>query len=141
MTWLFKLFGGDVLVKVVEGVAGFFKQRQQTKQAAQAVEAKIKLAHVNKDAKLELADHELQVLRTKGQSASWKDEYVTLIVSMPIIIAVVGAIAEVFFPAVGAKLMEAGQKTADVMTGEVIDYPVLWGSVVAIALGTKPLRR
>ena len=141
MGWLVNLLGGPLISKGIEMLSGFLRRRQEGRAAAQAVEAKVKLATVNKDAKLELADHELQVLRTKGQTDSWKDEYVTLIVSAPILVAVAGALVQVFEPFIGGKLLDASQKMADVMTGDTIDYPLLWGGVVAVALGTRPFRK
>ena len=102
---------------------------------------KIALAKVNKDAKLELADHEIQVLRTKNADNSWKDEYVTVLVSMPIIVSALGSIVGVAFPEVGGRMGVAAAEIADIMTGETIDFAWLWGGVVSVSLGTKSLRK
>ena len=141
MGWLLNIFTGDLLGKVVDGVAGHFRARARARESAAAVEAKVRLAKVNHDAKVELADHEIQVLRTKGQGASWKDEYVTILVSLPVIVAGLGAVLSVFAPEAGGRLVAASETMAGVMTGDAIDYSELWLIVVTVALGTKPFRR
>ena len=91
--------------------------------------------------RVELSGHELQVMRTRAQPSSWKDEYVTLLVSIPIIVSSVGALVEVAFPNEGIALGKAASDIAAIMTGESIDYAELWLIVVSVALGTKPFRR
>ena len=138
---LFKLVGGGLFKSVASTLTSYFRERTQRKATAQSAEARIRLAQVNKDARLELADHELQVLRTRAQTGSWKDEFVTILVSIPIIVAMVGALVAVAYPAAGYNLMIAAERITDIMTGKTIDFAELWLLVVAVALGTKPFRR
>ena len=130
---------GGFLGKVVDSVTGFFSSRAAAREAAAAVHAKIQLAKVNKDAKLELADQDLAVLRTQQAGDSWKDEYVVILVSMPIVIGAAGAIVSIFDPATGAKIQGAAGKIAGLMTGESIDFPELWLMVVGVSLGLRNL--
>lgn len=141
MGWLLKLFTGDILGKVIDGISGHFRGKREAREARDAVEAKIRLAQVNRDATLDLAEHELQVLRTREQGGSWKDEYVTILVSVPIIVAMTGALMSVHDPEMGSRLLVAADKITGIMTGESIDFAELWLIVVTVALGTKPFRR
>ena len=138
---IFNLLSGGLLGKIVDGVSGFLTKRAEGKQAAAAVAAKIQLATVNKDAKLELADHEIQVLRTQNAGSSWKDEYVTLLVSVPILVSILGTLVSILFPDTGARILSSAEQIKDLMTGNSIDYAELWLIVVATALGTKPFRK
>ena len=135
------LFGGGIIGKIVDGVSGYFKDQAKARETLASIDARIKLAKVNRDSKLELADHEIQVLRTKASGDSWKDEFVTLLVSVPIIVSMAGALVEIVNVEIGARLLESAQKITAIMTGNTIDYAELWLIVVATALGTKPLRR
>ena len=130
-----------ILGLVAQPIADYFTKREDRKTAEDAIKGKIALAKVNKDAKLELADHEIQVLRTKNADNSWKDEYVTVLVSMPIIVSALGSIVGVAFPEVGGRMGVAAAEIADIMTGETIDFAWLWGGVVSVSLGTKSLRK
>ena len=87
-----------------------------------------------------MAGHELQLLRTKGAEGTWKDEYVTLLVSVPILVSVLGSIVSIFLPETGIVIMTSAEQIKDIMTGSTIDYSELWLIVVATSLGTKPFR-
>ena len=137
---ILQFFSGGVLGKVVDGIAGIIKGKMAAKEQRATIQAKVQLAKVNKDSKLELADHELQVLRTQNAGGSWKDEYVTLLVSVPILVSMVGSLVSIVWPDVGARLITAGGDIATIMTGELIGYPELWMVVVTTSLGTKPFR-
>lgn len=126
-----------VLGVVVGPIANYFTARQRRGQSKDTLEAKITMAKVNKEAKLELADHEVQVLRTKGAVDSWKDEYATIVVSIPILIATFGALVQVFWEDTGARLLQAANIIAEIMTGPTLDYSVIWLAVVGAALGLK----
>ena len=126
---------------LIAPLTNYIKRRGQRKASEASAEARIRLAQVNHEARVELADHELQVLRTKAQSGSWKDEFVTVLVSIPIIVAMAGALVSLVYPATGYNLMIAAERITDIMTGKTIDFAELWLLVVAVALGTKPFRR
>ena len=138
---MLNIFSGGVIGKIVEGVSGYFTRKSEERTAVAAIKAKVDLARVNKESRLELAGHELQVLRTQGAGGSWKDEFVTLLVSVPIIVSMAGALITVYDPYLGGRLMEAAHEIALIMTGDSIDFAELWLIVVATALGTKPFRR
>ena len=141
MASLLNLLTGGLLGKAVDGIVNLFKGAQETRQHRATIDAKIQLARVDKESKLELAGHELQVIRTQNAGGTWKDEYVTLLVSIPILVSAVGSLVTVAHVEIGARLIRAAGDIADIMTGDVIGYPELWMIVVTTALGTKALRR
>ena len=134
---LFKLLGGPVIKAVTDTI----QKRQNRKASEQQAEAKLKLAKAVQAGKVELADHEIQVLRTKGQVDSWKDEYVLILVSLPILVGTVGAIVTIWDLETGGRIMTASTRIADLMTGKYIDYAELWLMVASASMGLKYLRR
>lgn len=140
IAWLSRVFAGDALSRLVGAVSEHLRGRRAARDAAAAVDARVRLAKAETDGKLQLASHELQVLRTRGQDGSWKDEYVTLLVSAPILVGIAGALAQAAHPPTGAALLAAADAIRDLMTGGAIDYPTLWMIVVTVSLGTRPLR-
>ena len=123
----------------VKYVLGMVENNRARAASRELGETKLKMARINKETKVELADHEIQVLRTRGRLASWGDEYVIILVSLPIIVGTLGAVVSIGAPETGGRLLAASDKIANLMTGEQIDYPALWGLVVAAALGTKAI--
>ena len=138
---IFKMLTGGLLNNVVDGVSGYLNRKSQERATVAAIDAKVELARVNHDARLELADHEIQVMRTRNSGDSWKDEYVTLLVSTPILVSILGVMISLLHAEMGARLLQAANQIAMIMTGGTIDYAALWLIVVTVALGTKPFRR
>lgn len=136
-----KFLSGGLLGKIIDKIGAAFQARQQAREARAAVEAKIQLAQVEHAGRVELAGHEIQVLQTKNAGDSWKDEYVTLLVSVPILVSVVGSLVSIVEAEIGARLIRAAGEIANIMTGDFVEFPTLWMVVVTTALGTKPFRR
>ena len=126
---------------VVEPVAGYFEKRAKAKDATANVNAKIQLAQTTTEGKLELADHELAVLRTKNAGDGWKDEFVVILVSFPIIVGAIGSMMSVYDVSLGAKIQDSAKEIASIMTGETIDFAELWLMVVGACLGVRILRK
>ena len=138
---IFKALTGGLLNNVINGISRYLNKKSEERATVAAIDAKVELARANHEARLELADHEIQVMRTQNSGDSWKDEYVTLLVSAPILVSILGVLTSIPYPDMGARLLFAASQIAEIMTGGTIDYAALWLIVVTVALGTKPFRR
>ena len=93
------MFGwiGSALGKpIIDGVLGFFKARAERKQTRELVEAKIKAAKVNNERAIELKDAEWESLAVSGLADTWKDEYLTVIITSPILLIILGGVVYAF---------------------------------------------
>lgn len=81
-----------ILKAVVSPLADAFKSVQDRKKSKETAKAKIKLAKQTGDYNLQLTDTEWEALGKHSEDNSWKDEWVTLVITIPIPIIFFAAI-------------------------------------------------
>ena len=120
---------------IINAVGGYFKGKQEIKAAKQAGE----IAIINKAAD-NIADWE--TLHAKGSQTSWKDEFWTIVFSVPLIFAFVQT---PWFdgPAIARAGFEAFSEMPDwyqytLVTMVLASFGVRVGSTVKGMLGKKP---
>lgn len=79
MNWITSLISG-LASPIVDG----FKSVQARKQAKESAKSKIKLAKQTGDFNLQMTDTEWEALGKNSEAGSWKDEWVTLVITLPI---------------------------------------------------------
>lgn len=79
------------LQALVAPIVGAFTNWNDRKRAAESAKAKIKLARENNNHELNLTDAEWEALGKRAESDGWKDEWVTLVVTLPILVVFVAA--------------------------------------------------
>ena len=70
-----------------------YQAKQTRKAAAESAQAKLKLVGQEKRFDLDLKEAEWEALAKQQESASWKDEYVTLIITSPFVLLFLAATA------------------------------------------------
>ena len=115
---MFSLISG-LLGPVIDGVSGHFKGKQEIKKAQITGAAKLAIKKETGDQTIELTDAEWESIAVKSTNDSWKDEYVTIIITLPIIGVIIGAVWNAFtlnwdtlttavvFAAIGLKVWRA----------------------------------
>lgn len=92
---MFSLISG-LLGPVIDGVSGHFKGKQEIKKAQITGAAKLAIKKETGDQTIELTDAEWESIAVKSTNDSWKDEYVTIIITLPIIGVMIGAVWNAF---------------------------------------------
>ena len=69
---------------VVSPIANAYQSKQERKRAYESGKAKLLLAKENNDSKHDLTNAEWEAQGKKDEKGSWKDEYVTIIITLPI---------------------------------------------------------
>lgn len=81
-----------ILETVVSPISKAYQSGQERKKAADSAKAKIALAKQNNDYNLKLNDAEWESLSKKSENETWKDEYVTVIVTSPFVLLFMASI-------------------------------------------------
>jgi len=135
---------GSVISSVIGGalkpVAGVLNRREDRKQARETGAAKLALAKQRGDAEVTLTDAEWEAQSVRQSSESWKDEYVTLVITAPILLAVIGAVQAAWVDADTSLLDAARIAAAVIVTDLQLDYSMLTTAAVFAALGLKMWR-
>lgn len=92
---MFGLISG-LLSPVIKGISGYFGKKQDIKKAKITGDAKLALRKQSGDVEITLTDAEWEATAVKGLTESWKDEYVTIIITAPIVGVMVGAVWNAF---------------------------------------------
>jgi len=130
--------GIPILGNIIDGVTGYFKKKQELKSAEESAKLKIKSANEDAQNNLRLTDAEWESLAVSKQDSTWKDEYVTVIITMAIPLTFIGAIYMAFTG--DARLLE-GINTALVRMKDLgVDWGSLMNTVVLAAVGLKVWR-
>lgn len=87
---------GKIIQAAIAPVASIFTAREARKQAKTTGMQKIQEAQLDNDSKLQLTVAEWEVLNSDPQNLSWKDEYVTVIGTLPYPLVTLGALAAAF---------------------------------------------
>lgn len=129
-----------IISSLVSGVTGYFTKKQDNKAATKSATAKLAQTKEGGRQKLKLTDAEWESLAVRATQDSWKDEYVTLIITAPILMILIGSLsASLGFE--HGPLVLAGALSGIVALKELgMDYGFLVNSVVLAAIGLKVWR-
>ena len=75
----FKLLGGPILSKVIDGGTRYLQKRQEISEAKHTVRMEI-------ESKKATADIDWDQIMARNSQNSWKDEYLTIVITMPFIL-------------------------------------------------------
>jgi len=81
----------SLLGALVAPISKAYQAKQVRSAAAESAKAKLKLVNQEKRFDLSLKDAEWEALAKQQETASWKDEYVTLIITSPFVLLFVAA--------------------------------------------------
>lgn len=124
-----------VVSGLVKPIADAYRTRQERQGAKETAQAKLQLAKTDNEHKLDLTDAEWEVMAVKTTPSSWKDEYVTIVVTSPIIGILLGS---VWYALTGdMSLLEGFNLGISNLTAIGVDMGEMMLVVVYAAVGLK----
>ena len=119
---------------IVKPIAGVLNAKTQRRQSAEEGKNKVLLAKQDGENSLDLTDAEWEAISAAGNTESWKDEYVTIICTLPYVAIFFGAVIAAF----GNPLLLSGAMEGAAKLNEIgIDVGHLCQVVVYAAVGLK----
>lgn len=82
----------NILSALIAPVASFFTLRQEIKAKAEAAKASITKAKVDGETQHTLNTDEWEALSKQQENGTWKDEYVTIVVTSPLVLLFIASI-------------------------------------------------
>lgn len=114
---------------VAKPIAGAYKSRQDRKQALETGKAKLAMARQDSSYKLDLKVAEWEAVSKENEKDSWKDEYVTIIITSPFVLLFVASMVSGYtgdmryIDSVNAGIESL--KSLDINLGELLKIVVL----------------
>lgn len=133
LTWI-----KDAVGAIANPISKGYQANQARKQAKESGQAKLALAKENNDYKLEMTTAEWEALGKSAEAGTWKDEYVTLVMTLPFVLLFFGAVVSAFTGDV--RYINAATAGIESINSLDIDYNFLLQTVVLAAIGIKGLR-
>ena len=119
----------SIISGVVSPITNIFVKREERKKVRVEGEAKLALAKQTGATEVTLTDQEWESIAASKQDSTWKDEYVTIVITSPIVLIIIGSLSYALTDDIsllnGAvmaldKLAEIGLNMGDLM--EVVVY-------------------
>tara|TARA_S200002703_G_scaffold156660_1_gene162782 strand:+ start:590 stop:985 length:396 start_codon:yes stop_codon:yes gene_type:complete len=120
----------DIIEGIAAPVIGVFNKRTERRMAKEAARSKLKLAQQEGQQTVTMTDAEWESLSVQVNENSWKDEYLTIVITSPIVILILGGILAAFgHPGVltGIDLAVKSIREAGVDMGFLMEAVVLAG--------------
>ena len=122
---------------IVSGVTGFFTRKQEIKKATVTAKAKLDQARLNGEHTLEMTDAEWESLSVQTQNNSWKDEYITIIITVPIVFILIGSVMSALGMPSGEAVVNGSLEGITRLKELGMDYGLVLNAVVFAAVGLK----
>jgi hypothetical protein len=123
----------------IDGIVGIFKTKQQRKLNIETAEGKLKLGKQSDQTSITLTDAEGEAILASKTDSTWKDEYVTIIITAPILLIVIGTVYFAFTQ--DDRVLVAGVESIKALEATGIDMGFMMETVVLAAVGLKIWRK
>jgi hypothetical protein len=128
-----KLLGG-----AIAPVAKVFEKREERKTAIGKIKAGALAAEIDGEVSVKLSKAEWEIISKKAESDTWKDEYITLLITSPLLVIFVGNIVASF--GFGTSLIDANTASLLAIKSVGIDMGELMLYTVLAAIGIKAIK-
>jgi hypothetical protein len=133
MNWL------SPVTNLVGGVVDIFKTKQERKKLAEKAVSKLNQTKQEGVQQVTVTDAEWEAISASKQDSSWKDEYLTIVITSPIVMMIAGAIMFVFFNDI--RLLTSSTEALNALSAAGIDIGFLMEATVLAGLGLKIWRK
>ena len=131
-----------ILAKLVPSLVGsvsdVFSKKEETKQIKKTAETKLASAKLNNETSVTLSDAEWESITAAGMDKTWKDEYITVIVTMPFPMLIAGGVMLAFTG--DDRLMNGTVDGINALTAAGVDVGFMMTAVITAAVGLKVWR-
>lgn len=138
MTW-------NPLSSVIKAVSSYVSHQQSQKAQEVEAQAKLQLAKLSGDKEVTLTDQQWEAIVATKQDASWKDEYITILITSPIALILIGALVAVYSQTVDGiadtRLLDSVSLALTKLKDVGVEMGYLMNATVLAALGLKIWRR
>lgn len=121
--------------KLVQPIANIFVRREERKQAIGTIKAQAGAAEIDGEVAVKLSKAQWEIISKKAESGTWKDEYITLLITSPILVLFIGNMLAML--GFGTALVEANTASLQALEKVGIDMGNLMLVTVLAAIGVK----
>lgn len=124
---------------IASAVIDLLGKRESRKSAKVRGRQKVAAIRAGADAQVEISRAEWENLSVRGLDDSWKDEFVVIVATGPLTIALLGALIDPLIVSLGGtySLIATAERMMGIFTTAGVDYAVILGIAVCASLGVR----
>jgi len=123
---------------VVNPIAKIFQKREERKAVVGKIKAQAQAAEVDGEVAVNMSKAEWEILSKNAEPTTWKDEYITLLITSPLLVIFIGNIAAAL--GFGTALIDANTASLQAIKEVGIDMGELMLVTVLAAIGIKAIK-
>ena len=123
------------IVGIAEVVGGFFNKRETRKMQARAIDGKIAQAKESGEKQVVFNEQEIDMIAKRNEGATWKDEYITVIMTLPLVTTLFAAFLGTLLG--NPEYMMAAVEANNAVKDLVPNYQELLGVTIVAGLGYR----
>ena len=120
---------GSFLSSLASPIAKVYQAKQERKQAVETGKAKLVMAKQDSSYQLDMKESEWEAVSKHNEAGSWKDEYVTVIITSPLVLLFIASLASGYTGDMryldAVNLGISNLKNLDIDLGELLKIVVL----------------
>lgn len=133
---------GNIIASAIGGVlkpvADIFAKREDRKKAVAIIKSETARAETDGEVAVKLSKAQWEIISKKSEVDTWKDEYITLVVTAPLIMIMLGSMQSAF--GLGTEMLEAVGTIFQEATAAGIDMGELMLWTVLAGIGIKAVK-
>ena len=124
---------------VMSAVGGYFGKREERKSMEKQIDGKIAMQKQGGETQVVFNEQEIDAISKRNENETWKDEYITVVMTMPFITTFLG----VFFSVLLSRpeIMQAVTASNNAMLELVPNYQELLGATIAAGLSIRAFKK
>ena len=127
------------IIAVAQVVGGMFGKREERKSLEKSIDGKLALQKDGNTTQVVFNEQEIDAISKRNEGKSWKDEYLTIVMTMPLITTFFGVLASVFLNK--PEIMEAVTASNEAIKQLVPNYQELLGATIVAGLGLRAYKQ
>ena len=124
---------------VVSAVSGFFGKREDRKAMEKSIDGKIAMQKQGGDTQVVFNEQEIDAISKRNEGETWKDEYITIVMTMPLVVLFFSVFIGVLFGK--PELIDAAIKANAAVKELIPNYQELLGFTITAGLGLRAYKK
>lgn len=129
---------GTIVSGLTKPLTDAYAKNQDRKQARETGEAKIAQAKIQGNKEITLTDQEWEAVSKGNEGGTWKDEYITIVITLPLILIFAGSLFGGFSG--NYTILDETVKAIGKLKETGVDMGALMTAVVYAAVGIKAVK-
>lgn len=130
------------ILTIGQGILGLFAKRAERKAAETELRGKVQQIKAGTEQATALSMAEWERISKLQEDGTWKDEFITIVVSAPLLVGLCGAILDPLFATLNwsYRLLDTFERMLQIYEGVGIDYGLLLTLTVCAAIGFRAIK-